>query len=94
MIIFCISVGLVFFIIALINQRAGYYTYLATLPLLPPYIAIPLVSGGAGISLHRILTAELALLVFVSAITSSRQWMPVFRRIFKWRLYTPNWFCG
>jgi hypothetical protein len=84
MIAFCTLSALLFQALALVNPRRGFYIYLASLPLLPAYIAIPLVKGGAGISLIRMMTYALAVALVVAILRNPKGWIPVFRRIGKW----------
>jgi len=84
MIAFCALSALLFQALALVNTRLGFYIYLASLPLLPAYIAIPLVKGGAGISLIRMMTYALAVALVVAILRNPKGWIPVFRRIGKW----------
>ncbi len=84
MLVFCFVSALLFLILALFNLRKGFYVYLASLPLLPAYIAIPLVKGGAGISLNRMMTYALAVALVVAIINKKQLWLPVIHRILKW----------
>jgi hypothetical protein len=84
MLVFCVVTALVFQAYSLLNLRKGFYVYLASLPLLPAYIAIPLVKGGAGISLSRLLTYALAVALIVSIARNTRTWANVFKTIGQW----------
>jgi len=84
MIVFCTLGTLLFQVLAIANLRRGFYVYLACLPVLPAYIAIPLVKGGAGISLIRMMTYALAVAIVMTILRNPMRWIPVFRRINKW----------
>lgn len=87
MVVFCILSALMFQALAFANLRRGYYIYLASLPLLPAYIAIPLVKGGAGISLVRMLTYALALATVVAVWRNRNGWLTVFQKLGKWPVF-------
>ena len=81
MTLFCLSAAFLFIALACYRQRYAFYILIALFPLLPAYVAIPLVQGGAGISLQRILIYEMALVTTLSILVFPKQWQPLFRRI-------------
>ena len=80
-------VAAAFLVIATYRLRYAFYGYIALFPMLPAYIAIPIVKGGAGMSLQRILTYEMALLTGLSILLLPNVWRPVFHSILEWRNY-------
>lgn len=51
---FVAVVAVLFLAVALLRVRVAFFLYVFAIPFLAPYFAIPLVEGGAGISLRRI----------------------------------------
>lgn len=81
MFILCAVSTLLFQIFALASLRRGFYVYIASLPLLPAYIAIPLVQGGAGISLSRMMTYALAVALVLAIFRNTGAWRKVFQQV-------------
>jgi hypothetical protein len=84
MLVFCMVSAMLFQVLALANLRRGFYIYLASLPLLPAYIAIPLVKGGAGLSLNRMMTYGLFLAMLVAILRNTEMWLQKIRQIGEW----------
>ena len=84
---FILLCSFLFLVLGLMRLRYAFYTYIFLLPFMPPYIAIAIEVGGAGVSLRRILTYILLLLLVKSYLDSPKVWRQVTQSILKWRLF-------
>ncbi len=92
MTVFVIAFGFLFLLFTTFQGRRAFYTYIALIPFMPAYFAIPLGIGGAGLSVRRILVYVLMMYVVAICLAKSKMVVDVGKNMLRWRFFFASLF--
>lgn len=89
---FVVASSFLFLLLTIFKGRRAFYTYIALIPFIPAYFAIPLGIGGAGLSLRKILVYVLLMYVVAICLTRAKMAVDVGKNMLRWRFFFASLF--